>query len=117
VEAANGRDSDALEAIVSPPLERVCPATPDVQVRSFERFRRFLEQDAKTTPDNHVALQTLVAEGDSVAFWATYSGTQSEGMGPFPATGRRSRASSPVSSASSRTGTRGFGSPGTTSAS
>jgi len=31
----------------------------------------------------------LVAEGDRVAFWGTFTGTQEGPMGPFPATGRR----------------------------
>lgn len=89
VEAGNARDYDALAAIVSPTFERHCPATPAVKVRSFADFRRFLEKDAETTPDSHVTLNALVAEGDSVAFWATYSGTQSGPMGPFPPTGKR----------------------------
>jgi len=89
VEAGNARDYDTLAALVAPDFERHCPATPEVQVKSFEDFRRFLEQDAETTPDSRVALDALVAEGDRVAFWATYSGTQTGPMGPFPPTGRR----------------------------
>lgn len=89
VEAANARDYGALAAIVSPTFERQCPATPDVVVRSFDDFRRFLEQEGETFPDSRVTLDTLVAEGDLVAFWATYTATQSGPFGPFPATGKR----------------------------
>lgn len=89
VEAGNARDYDALEAIVSPVFERHCPATPDVEVRSFDDFRRFLRRDAEAMPDNRVTIDDLVAEGDRVAFWATYAGTQSGPMGPFPPSGRR----------------------------
>jgi steroid delta-isomerase-like uncharacterized protein len=89
VAAANARDYDTLATIVSPAFERHCPATPDVQVRSFADLRRFLEQDAETTPDNRVTLHTLLADGDHVAFWATYAGTQAGAMGPFPPTGKR----------------------------
>jgi len=89
VDAGNARDFDALAAIVAPNFERHCPATPDVQVRSWDDFRAFLEQDLATSPDSHVTLHDLVAEGDRVAFWATYAATQSGPMGPFPPTGRR----------------------------
>ena len=89
VRAGNERDFETLESIVDPTFERHCPATPDVVVRSFDDLRRFLERDAKTFPDNRVTLRELVAEGDRVAFWATYAGTQAGPMGPFPPSGRR----------------------------
>jgi steroid delta-isomerase-like uncharacterized protein len=89
VAAANARDWGALEAVVAADVVRHCPATPDVRVRGFHDLRRFLEQDAVTFPDNHVAIDELVAEGDRVAFWATYSGTQAGPMGSFAPTGRR----------------------------
>ena len=89
VDAVNGRDYEALATIVSPTFERYCPATPDVEVRSFEELRVFLEADADTFPDNRIEVDTLVAEGEQVAFWARYSGTQRGPMGPFPASGER----------------------------
>lgn len=89
VEASNARDYEALEEVVAPGFVRLCPATPEVAVRSRDDFRRFLAADAKTFPDNRVRLDTLVAEGDHVAFWATYAGTQEGAMGPFPASGKR----------------------------
>lgn len=90
-EHLNARDYDGLSRIVSPSFERHCPATPDVEVRSFQDFRVFLEQDLVTFPDSRITLETLVAEGDQVAFWATYAATQEGPMGPFPASGRRAR--------------------------
>lgn len=36
-----------------------------------------------------MTLEVLVEEGNLVAFWATYTGTQSGPMGPFPAYRRR----------------------------
>ena len=89
VEAGNARDYGGLEAVVAPDFIRHCPSTPDVVVRSRADFRRFLETDAETFPDNRVRLDTLVAEGDHVAFWATYTGTQEGPMGRFPASGKR----------------------------
>lgn len=89
VRLGNDRDFDALGEIVAPDFVRHCPATPDVDVRSFDDFRRFLEVDAATFPDSRVTMHELVAEGDLVAFWATYEGTQEGPMGPFPASGKR----------------------------
>lgn len=92
VDAGNARDYDALETIVAPDFVRLCPATPDVVVRSWDDFRRFLMSDEETFPDSHVRLDALVAEGDRVAFWATYTGTQTGAMGPFPPSGKRASA-------------------------
>lgn len=89
VEAANARDYAALEAIVSPSFTRHCPATPGVEVRSYADLRAFLQTDLAVFPDSRVTLDSLVAEDDRVAFWATYAGTQSGPMGPFPPSGRR----------------------------
>lgn len=82
--AANGRDREALARLVAPDVERHCPSTPGVEVASFDDLWAFLEQDFAAVPDSVVTLETLVAEGDLVAFWATYSGTQTGPMGPFP---------------------------------
>lgn len=92
VEAVNRRDHDDLAAFVAPGFTRHCPATPDVQVRSLDDFRRFLEQDLAAFPDSVVNFETLIAEGDLVGYWATYSGTQTGQMGPFPPSGRRATA-------------------------
>ncbi|HXW08392.1 MAG TPA: ester cyclase [Vicinamibacterales bacterium] len=92
VEAANARNDEALEAVTAPDIVRHCPATPDVVVRSREDFRRFLTRDAESFPDNRVQLDTIIAEGDLVAFWATYTGTQKGALGPFAASGKRASA-------------------------
>jgi len=39
-------------------------------------------------PDQKVVNEMLIAEGDKVAAYATYSGTQTGPMGGFPATGK-----------------------------
>jgi steroid delta-isomerase-like uncharacterized protein len=87
--AVDERDYEALDGLLSPDFVRHCPATPDVIVRSPADFRRFLEQDAETFPDSRITLEALVAEDNQVAVWATYTGTQSGPMGPFPPSGGR----------------------------
>jgi steroid delta-isomerase-like uncharacterized protein len=83
-DASNARHFDVIGQLVAADFVRHCQATPDVDVRSREQFIEFLNQDAAVFPDSHQALQHLVAEGDLVAFWATYEGTQQNQMGPFP---------------------------------
>jgi len=65
------------------------PSHINVVVRSREDLRRFLTGDAEIFPDNRVQLDTVAAEGDLVAFWATYTGTQKGAMGSFAASGKR----------------------------
>lgn len=88
VELTNARDFDGLDEIVAPDFVRLCPSTPGVVVESCRALRDFLEADSLTFPDNRVRLAYLVGEGDRVAFWATYTGTQLGPMGPFPPSGR-----------------------------
>ena len=88
VELTNARDFGGLDEIVAPDFVRLCPSTPGVVVESRDALRGFLEADRLTFPDNRVRLSDLVSEGDRVAFWATYTGTQLGPMGPFPPSGR-----------------------------
>ena len=67
---------------------RHCEATPEVNVTSCEGFKQLYRETAKTFPDQRMNIEVMVAEGDRVAFWGTFSGTRKGPMGPFPATGR-----------------------------
>ena len=40
-------------------------------------------------PDSRVTVQHIIAEGDFVAIWAQYSGTQEGQMGPFSPSHKR----------------------------
>ncbi len=75
-EALNNRRFDLLDEIVTPDFVRHCQATPDVDVRSLEAFKAYLEQDAAVFPDSVQTLHHQVAEGDVVALWITYEGTR-----------------------------------------
>lgn len=87
--AVNTRDREALARLVAADVVRHCPATPDATVASVDDLWAFLELDFAAVPDSVVTLETLVAEADLVAFWATYSGTQTGPMGPFPPSNQR----------------------------
>lgn len=88
-EAMNSRQLDLLDDIVAPDFIRHCQATPDVHVRSLQEFKEFLRQDTAVFPDSIQTARHIVADGDLVAVWETYEGTQKGPMGPFPASGRR----------------------------
>lgn len=88
VSAINERDFDALDELVASDVVRHSPSTPGVTVTSREEFKGFLRQDLAAFPDATQEIRMMVAEGDRVAVWAEYSGTQDGPMGPFPATGR-----------------------------
>lgn len=80
----NERRYAALAELVQPNFRRHCQATPAVAVKSLEEFQKFLGADASTFPDAHTTFNQLIEEGDRVAFWGTYEGTQKGAMGPFP---------------------------------
>jgi len=87
IEAINSRDLDALDTLVAADVVRHSQATPGLVITDLAGFRAFIEADLAVVPDSRQEVLHLVAEGDMVAVWATYSGTQQGQMGPFPPTG------------------------------
>ena len=90
-EVMNTRQLDALDEVVAPTFVRHCQATPNLEVRSLEEFKDFLRQDVAVFPDNTQTFTHVIAEGDMVARWATYEGTQLGQMGAFPPSAKRVR--------------------------
>ena len=89
INAINNRNYDMLDEVIAPDIVRHCQATPNLNIRSLDEFKEFLKVDGKTFPDSHITTEILIAEGDMVAGYFTYSGTQEGAMGPFPATGKK----------------------------
>jgi steroid delta-isomerase-like uncharacterized protein len=90
-EAMNSRQLEALDELIAPNVVRHCQATPGVGVRSLDQLKDFLRQDTNVFPDSVQTITHLVAEGDLVAVWSTYEGTQRGPMGPFPPSGVRAQ--------------------------
>jgi steroid delta-isomerase-like uncharacterized protein len=88
-EAGNAADWDALGQTVAEDFTRHSAATAGPPVTSRDEFVQLQESFLVSFPDQHVAIEQLIAEGDRVALLATYTGTQSGPMGEFPATGKR----------------------------
>ena len=80
---------DLLDDLLHDDFVRVCPATPQVAVRSRDEFKQFLVQDAVTFPDSRVEHDLLVAEGNRVAFYGRFEATQTGPLGPHPPSGRK----------------------------
>lgn len=88
-DAINARDLDALDDLLAEDMVRHSQATPGVEVGSREDFKAFLRVDFATVPDSEIECPNVIAEGDLVATWCTYEGTQEGPMGPFPPSGKR----------------------------
>ena len=90
-DAWNSRQPDAFDDLIAPNVVRHCEATPGVEARSLDQVKEFLRQDTAVFPDSVQTIKLLVAEGNLVAAWTTYEGTQRGPMGPFPPSGRRAQ--------------------------
>jgi len=90
-EAINNRDLDALDGLISANVVRHSAATPGVVITSLDEFRAFLESDFSTVPDSVQEIEIIFGQGNFVAVRASYSGTQTGPMGPFPASGNKLR--------------------------
>ena len=88
-EILNSHDYTELGTVVAENYKRHCQATPGVVVESLDDFKVLLQQWDQEIPDGTITLDMMIAEGDVVAAWGTYSGTQEGPMGEFPATGKR----------------------------
>ena len=85
-EAVNTNNYDALDEIVTANFIRHSQATPNIKFRSLEEFKQFAKVSSESMPDMKGEIEMMVAEGDFVAIYATFTGTQKGPMGPFPAT-------------------------------
>ena len=90
-DAWNNRQPDVFDDLITMDVVRHCEATPGVEARSLDQVKEFLRQDTAVFPDSVQTIKLLVAEGDLVAAWTTYEGTQRGHMGPFPPSGRKAQ--------------------------
>ena len=89
VSVGNSRDYDRLGEFVSQDIVRHSQATPGLAVTNLDEFKAFMVADVQVCPDSVVQIHQIVAEGERVAVWATYTGTQTGTMGPFPPSGKK----------------------------
>ena len=87
-EAWNNRWPDLFDELVASDVVRHCEATPAIQIRDLSQLKDFLQQDSAIFPDSVQTVIFMVAEGDLVAAWTRYEGTQQGALGPFPPSGK-----------------------------
>lgn len=85
----NARDFDGLKEMLTPDFVRHSQATPQLLDADRDQFIEFEKQDLATFPDAKQTITQLVAEGDLVTLWGSYTGTQQQPMGPFPASNKQ----------------------------
>ena len=80
---------DALDALVTEDIRRHSRATtPRPEISSREEFKQHEQARHTTWRDGRVTYEMMVAEGDMVAAYATFTGTNKGPLGEFSATGR-----------------------------
>ena len=90
MEAQNARDYGRLDALVAADMIRHSQATPGTETMTgIEAFKAFLELTTTQFPDWRMECPMVVAEGDLLGAWCSFTGTQEGAMGPFPPTGKR----------------------------
>ena len=82
-------DFYAMDQYIARDYKRHCQATPDVIVNNLDQFKEFIRRDRLAVPDQNLIINHLIAEKNLVAFYATYEGTQTGQMGPFPLSGKK----------------------------
>jgi len=85
--AINNSDWDAFDLLLTDEFNRHSQTSP-VEINSREAFVGLQEAFFKSCPDQKITLHMLIAEGDKVAAYATYSGTQTGQLGDLPPTGK-----------------------------
>lgn len=88
-EAINSHDYDKLDQFIVPDYKRHCQATPDLNVETLDQFVDMLKFWMQAFPDGKQGIDMLIAEGDLVAFYGSFIGTQTGPMGDIPPTGRQ----------------------------
>lgn len=91
LERLNAGDVAGFIAGLAPDYVRHCQAMPPElqEIRGKEAMRQWLLANQATFPDYQEGIESLVGEGDFVAWRSKGTGTQSGALGPFPATNKR----------------------------
>lgn len=91
LERLNAGDVAGFIAGLAPEYVRHCQAMPPElqEIRGRETMRQWLVANQATFSDYQEEIESLVGEGDFVAWRSRGTGTQSGALGPFPATHKR----------------------------
>lgn len=85
----DAEECDALDALVTEDIHRHSRATTEMpEIGSREEFKRFEQALHTSFSAGRVTYEMMVAEGDMVAAYATFTGANTGPLGDLPATGR-----------------------------
>jgi predicted ester cyclase len=87
-QAINNHEYDKLNQFFAPDYKRHSQATADVSVESLPQFVNMLKYWTEAFPDGKQGIDMIIAEGDLVAFYGMFSGTNTAPMGNIPPTGK-----------------------------
>lgn len=88
-DTVNAADWDGLDALLTEDFQRHSQATAEMpEITSRDEFKALQRGFFASMPDQKVTLEYLVAEGDLVATYGMYSGTNTGPNNDIPATGR-----------------------------
>ncbi len=85
----NRQDFDSLKRFISENYQRHSQATPGVVIKDYDTFIALIKEWYTAFPDAVQTIKRLSAEGDLVAFQATFEGTHQAPMNGIPATGKK----------------------------
>lgn len=88
-ELLNSKQFEQLNSIMKEDFKRHSQATAEMpKLNSLNEFIKLQEEFLSSFSDQKVTIEKLIAEGNYVAVYATYSGTNDGPMPPFPATNK-----------------------------
>jgi steroid delta-isomerase-like uncharacterized protein len=86
-EILNSADWDRLDDLLAEDFLRHSQATTDMRITSRDEMKQLMHIYQAFAPDQKLTIDFLIAEGDMVAGYGTYSGTNTGSWGDMPATG------------------------------
>lgn len=89
VDAINNQQYESFDQFFAPDLKRHCQATPDLKINSLDEMIQFVRKWMTEFPDARMVTKLVVAEGDLVAWYGSFVGTNEAPMGDIPATGKK----------------------------
>ena len=91
LERLSAGDIAGFTGALAPNYVRHCQAMPPElqEIRGRDAMHQWLVSNQATFPDYHEELESLIGEGEFVAWRSRGVGTQRGALGPFPATHKR----------------------------
>jgi steroid delta-isomerase-like uncharacterized protein len=87
-EALNTANWDMFDILLAEDFLRHSQATTDMQVTSRDDMKQLMQLYQEFAPDQKLTIDFIIAKGNMVAGYGTYSGTNTGPLGELPATGK-----------------------------